>query len=217
MGAPEPPLARSAPDSSLVLWYGGLWPWFDGATALAAFAIAAREDPSARLRIIGGRHPSGGAPDTLDAVLADAAAAGLSDRVESVPWVAHDTLPTLLGEAACALCLAHEGIEHRLAQRTRLLDLLSAGIPFIVTEGDSLGGRAVAAGAATGVPPGDASAAGTALRELLADAALRAARGEAGQRLARELAPEKTLAEAVRWLSSPRTGARTPPSWRRRR
>ena len=62
--------AAGDPATPRVLWYGGLWPWFDGATAVQAFALVAREQPDARLRILGGRHPRGEAPDTLDAVLA---------------------------------------------------------------------------------------------------------------------------------------------------
>ena len=76
------------------------------------------------------------------------------------PWAAPQSLPAILAEASCALCLAHDGIEHRLAQRTRLLDLLSAGVPFVCTQGDSLGARAVEAGAATAVPAGDSGGRG---------------------------------------------------------
>jgi glycosyltransferase involved in cell wall biosynthesis len=202
MGAP-PPCPPRDPSGSLVLWFGGLWPWFDGDTAMRAFASAARDRPSARMRIVGGRHPLGQAPDTLDDVLATAASLGVADRVESLSWQRTDELPALLQEASCALCLAHDGIEHRLAQRTRLLDLLSAGIPIVCTEGDALGGRAVAAGAASAVPAGDADAAAQAISAVLADPAGRRAQAEAGRQLAAELAPENTLADAVRWLAAP--------------
>jgi glycosyltransferase involved in cell wall biosynthesis len=216
MGAPAPQPPAGAPGEPLVLWYGGLWPWFDGETAVEAFALVAQGRLDARLRILGGRHPSGGAPDTLDAVLAAGAAHGLADRIESLPWAAPDDLPALLAQAPCALCLAHDGIEHRLAQRTRLLDLLSAGVPIICTEGDSLGGRAVAAGAATAVPPGDAAAAARALEALLGDPALRRRHSAAGRALAGEMAPERTLADAVAWLSAPSRAARATSGWRRR-
>lgn len=206
MGAPPPGAAGDGPAAPVVLWYGGLWPWFDGDTAVRAFALAAREHPAARLQIVGGRHPRREAPDTLDEVLATATALQVGELVESLPWAAPDAIPGLLAQASCALCLAHEGIEHRLAQRTRMLDLLAAGVPIICTEGDALGGLAAAAGAATTVPAGDAEAAARALAHLLGDAAARRAQADAGRRLAAELAPERTLAEAVSWLAAPVPG-----------
>jgi glycosyltransferase involved in cell wall biosynthesis len=177
MGAPPPHPLSSDPTTPLVLWYGGLWPWFDGATAIQAFALVARDRPDARLRILGGRHPRGEAPDTLDATLAAADDLGVGDAVESLPWASAAALPGLLAQASCALCLAYDGIEHRLAQRTRMLDLLSAGIPIVCTQGDALGACAVEAGAATAIPPGDASAAACALAHLLDNVEARRAQG----------------------------------------
>ncbi len=207
MGAPPAHGPGEQPATPQVLWYGGLWPWFDGATAVRAFALAAGAHPEVRLRILGGRHPRGEAPDTLDAVLALAGALDVAGRVDSLPWASPEALPELIAQASCALCLAHAGIEHELAQRTRMLDLLSAGVPIVCTRGDALGQLAVAAGAATAVPPDDADAAAAALAHVLGDEAVRRSQGEAGRRLAAELAPEQTLAAAVAWLASP-NGAR---------
>jgi glycosyltransferase involved in cell wall biosynthesis len=220
MGAPPAHPPPADPATPLVLWFGGLWPWFDGATAVQAFAQVVREYPAARLRILGGRHPRGEAPDTLDDVLATADSLGVRDRVENLPWVVPDALPGVLAEASCALCLAHGGIEHQLAQRTRLLDLLSAGIPIVCTQGDALGARAVEAGAATAVSPADPDAAARAVGHLLGDVEGRRAQGAAGRQLAAELAPERTLAEAVAWLATPAASTstrRAAPFWRRRR
>ncbi len=220
LGAPPPHSSGVDLSASLVLWYGGLWPWFDGMTAVQAFALVARDHPAARMRILGGRHPHADAPDTLDDVTRTAASLGVSDRVESLPWALPEVVPGLLAEASCALCLAHDGIEHRLAQRTRLLDLLSAGVPIVCTRGDALGTRAVEAGAATAVPPGDFVAAARALGHVLADAETRRSQSDAARRLAAELAPERTLAEAVEWLAAPATSAsrrRVQSRWLRRR
>jgi glycosyltransferase involved in cell wall biosynthesis len=137
----------------------------------------------------------------------------VADRIESLAWTPPAALPELLAEASCALCLAHDGIEHRLAQRTRLLDLLSAGVPIVCTQGDALGARAVEAGAATAIPAGDFEGAARALSALLGDADARRAQTHAGRRLATELAPEQTLAEAVQWLAAPTPSA---SGWRAR-
>ena len=101
MGAPPPSPAGADPAVPTVLWYGGLWPWFDGVTAVGAFADVARQVPTAHLRILGGRHPRGEAPDTLDSVLAAAAALGVADRVESIPVGAPG------GRAPAAGCRSH--------------------------------------------------------------------------------------------------------------
>jgi hypothetical protein len=88
----------------------------------------------------------------------------------------------------------------------------------VCTQGDSLGARAVEAGAATAVPAGDSAAAARALRALLGDPAARHAQAQAGRALAAELAPAHTLADAVAWLAAPRAGllVRAQPPWRRR-
>jgi glycosyltransferase involved in cell wall biosynthesis len=217
MGAPVPRASIGCTPADLVLWYGGLWPWFDGVTAVRSFALVAAERPSARFRILGGRHPGGEAPDTLDEVLAQADELGVRDRVESLPWASPGELPALLAQAACALCLAHDGIEHRLAQRTRLLDLFSAGVPVICTQGDALGTRAATAGAATTVPAGDAVAAARVVRGLLEGDDVRRVQSEAGLRFASELAPGRTLAAAVAWLADPARlrAERASSFWRR--
>ena len=163
--------------------------------------------PAARLRILGGRHPRGEAPDSLDAVLAAATTLWRARSRREPPLGRAARAAGLLAQASCALCLAHDGIEHRLAQRTRLLDLLSAGVPFVCTQGDSLGARAVEAGAATAVPAGDSAPRHARSRALLGDSTARHAQSQAGRALAAELAPARTLADAVAWLAAPQAGS----------
>ena len=135
---------------------------------------------------------------------------------KAFPGRARRTCPGLLAQVSCALCLAHDGIEHRLAQRTRLLDLLSAGVPIVCTQGDALGDLAVRAGAAISVAPGDAAAAARAVARFLGDAGARRSHAEAGRLLAAEMAPERTLAEAVAWLAAPVVSERLKRSTRSR-
>ena len=126
------------------------------------------------------------------------------DRVENLPWVVPEALPGLLAEASCALCLAHGGIEHELAQRTRLLDLLSSGIPIVCTQGDALGARAVEAGAATAVPLAMPA------RRRGQSATCCATRTSGGRRLPRGAGSLQS------WRPSERSLKRS-PGWQRRR
>ena len=167
--SPPTPRAGSSEDRTpTVLWYGGIYPWFDATTAVRGFAQALEISPEARLVIAGGAHPRDHAPTgELERARAEARVLGIGDRVREVPWVPYDARATLYEEADCAICLQHAGVEAELAHRTRLLDLIWGRLPFVCSEGDHVGQMAVEAGGALSVPIGDATAVATALVALL--------------------------------------------------
>ena len=195
-------------EAPLVLWYGGVYPWFDCATAVRGFARALQHHPDAWFVIVGGRHPRAHAPDArLLEALAAARELGIDERVVEAPWGPYDERIAWYAEADCAICLHHSGLETELSHRTRLVDLLWGRVPVVSSAGDVVGERAAAAGAGISVPIGDAEAAGDALIALLGDPAMRAAARVAAGRLADELAWPLVLEPFVRWLGNPRVAA----------
>lgn len=195
-------------DAPLVLWYGGVYPWFDCATAVRGFARALQHHPDAWFVIVGGRHPRAHAPDArLLQALAAARELGIDERVVEAPWGPYEERIAWYAEADCAICLHHSGLETELSHRTRLVDLLWGRVPVVSSAGDVVGERAAAAGAGISVPIGDAEAAGDALIALLGDAAMRAAARVAAGRLADELAWPLVLEPFVRWLDHPHVAA----------
>jgi glycosyltransferase involved in cell wall biosynthesis len=191
-------------DAALVLWYGGVYPWFDCATAVRAFAQALRRVPNAWFVIVGGRHPRAHAPDArLVEALVVAQELGIADRVVEAPWGPYDERIAWYAEADCAICLHHRGLETELSHRTRLVDLLWGGVPLVASAGDVVGDRAAAAGAGISVPIGDADAAGQALLVLLGSAERRDACRLAAAGLATELRWPRVLEPLVRWLEHP--------------
>ncbi len=99
-------------DAALVLWYGGVYPWFDCATAVRGFARALQEVPDAWFVIVGGRHPRAHAPDAqLLEALAAARDLGIAERVVEAPWGPYDERVAWYAEADCAICLHHPGLE----------------------------------------------------------------------------------------------------------
>jgi glycosyltransferase involved in cell wall biosynthesis len=204
-------------DAALVLWYGGVYPWFDCATAVRGFARALEQIPNAWFVIVGGRHPRAHAPDArLLEALAAAQELGIADRVVEAPWGPYDQRIAWYAEADCAICLHHRGLETELSHRTRLVDLLWGRVPVVSSAGDVVGERAAAAGAGRSVPIGDAQAAGDALIELLGSPERRAACRSAAAGLAAELAWPRVLEPLVRWLDDPHVAADriTTSSWR---
>jgi glycosyltransferase involved in cell wall biosynthesis len=195
-------------DAALVLWYGGVYPWFDCATAVRGFARALERVPNAWFVIVGGRHPRAHAPDArLLEALAAASELGIADRVVEAPWAPYDERIAWYAEADCAICLHHPGLETELSHRTRLVDLLWGRVPLVSSAGDVVGERAAAAGAGISVPIGDAEAAGDALIELLGSPERRETFRVAAAGLAAELAWPRVLAPLARWLESPRVAA----------
>jgi glycosyltransferase involved in cell wall biosynthesis len=195
-------------DAPLAVWFGGLYPWLDGVTAVQGFGRAAEAVPGARLAIVGASHPCApGDATELDRTRQAIAELGLGERVIEAPWQPYEERLAWYAEADCAVCLSKPGIELELAHRTRLVDLIWGRVPIVSTAGDEVGDRAAAAGAGDAVQPGDATAAGAALARFLSDPEARAQAHEAAGTQARELAWPRVLAPLIDWLRDPHVAA----------
>jgi len=128
------------PNDWIVLWGGGLWEWLDPLTALRAVRRLADEGYDIRIVFPGTRHPNPIVPDmpmrTRTLALADEL--GLTGRYAFFgDWVPYEDWPAVLLEADIGLSLHPDTVEARLAFRSRVLDYVWAGLPMVVTCGDS--------------------------------------------------------------------------------
>jgi glycosyltransferase involved in cell wall biosynthesis len=144
---------------------------------LEAMARGPRTD---RLRLIG-RFTDGSEPDFL----ARAAALGLADRIERLPWLPHPEAMARLAEGDIALVLFQPGEEnHRLALPHKLFDAMQAGLPVIAPGfAGEVAGIVAGAGCGLLVDSADPGAIAAAI-EALRDPDRRAALGAAGRRAA---------------------------------
>jgi len=203
----------------LVLFFGGVYDWYD--PDLLLDVLPALLDRHPRLRLVFSRNPSlETTPQAaLGRVLERAGAAGWLDRhVFCVPWFPYDQRFRVLGDADVAACLHGPSLETELSLRTRILDFMNAGLPVVATEGgegerllqESRGGCLV--------PAGDRAALTRVLDSLLADPVRRAELGSSGRDWVRRQRPwERTLAALLRFCGAPRrrdqaTGSR-PGFW----
>jgi glycosyltransferase involved in cell wall biosynthesis len=153
----------------VVLWWGGVWPWLDLDTLLAARANLAGMHVSVVV-------PTAARPGAGVAVLDRAGlAARMAGHGLAPPqvvaldeWVPYADRHRILNRSAVLAVLHHPGPEAELSFRTRALDGLWAGAPLLLTAGGEVARRAAAEDWGAVVPPNDPEAAATALRGLLA-------------------------------------------------
>ena len=185
--APPPPSGgtlRAAhpaigPDDPVLVWGGGVYNWFDPLSLVRAVHQLSARRADLRLVFLGLRHPNPGIPEMRMATsLRDLAAElGLTDRhvffIEG--WVPYDQRGAYLADADLAVSTHLAHVETRFSFRTRVLDYLWAGLPMVLTEGDTLSEDVATAGLGRTVPPGDPAAIAAAIDDLLAEPPDRAA------------------------------------------
>jgi glycosyltransferase involved in cell wall biosynthesis len=218
-GLPDSPPARGpalrgivegfGDDARIVIWNGGVWDWFDPTTAVRGFAAAFREDSRLRLVFLGVRHPNPtiGEPAGVAALRREVEALGIGAAVLIREWTPYAERGAYLSDADLAISLHRDGIESRLAARTRLVDCIWAGLPTVCTSGDSIGDELASRGLAISVSPGDVAAVATAIHALSVPADRPEARAEQFARMRATLRWEVACAPLARFLRRPRRAA----------
>jgi hypothetical protein len=189
-----------AADDQVLLWAGGVWRWLDPLTPIRALERLRAERPSVHLVFLGTARPSldpGDVPAGHAEAVRFAGERGLDDRVHFNPgWVPYEERGSYLLEADIGVCAHHDHLEARYSFRTRVLDHFWAGLPSVVSSGDSIGDLVERRGLGRAVPPGDEEGFAAALAELLDDGELR---GAVSARV-RQLAPALRWSECARPL-----------------
>ena len=155
---------------SVILWWGGVWPWLDLDTLLAARARLG----SAAISVVvpTANRPGGGrAHMTTDDLGAAATRHGLQ-KPAVVPlesWIPYADRHRILNRASVLAVLHRPGMESDLSFRTRALDGVWAAVPLLLSEGGAAADIANSKGWGAVVPTGDAKLAAAALDLLLGD------------------------------------------------
>ena len=173
----QEPVVRSRPITNLlrgrsvrkVLWFGGVYPWFDLRNLIDAVAIANQELPTA-LVIVGAKNPFTQHPDFLEKareIEEYAARPEHQGLVLMQDWVHFDERADWYLDADLVVVVNKPGDENEVAWRTRLVDFTWANIPILTNGGDPLGEDLIAAGAAARFPSLDAPAMARTMVSLL--------------------------------------------------
>lgn len=203
----------------VVLFFGGVYDWYDPGALLDV--LPALLDRHPKLRLVFSRNPNlETTPQAaLGRVLERARDTGWLDRqVFCVSWFPYAERFRHLGDADLAVCLHAPSLETELSLRTRILDFLNAGLPVVSTEGGEGGRLLEESGGGWLVPAGDRGALRDALDSLLSDPARRAEMGQRGREWVRGQRPwDRTLAPLLRFCAAPserREGTGSRSGWR---
>ncbi len=138
-------------DDFVLLWFGGLYPWFKIDTLLAAVG---RVGPRNRLKlvIVGGRNPFNPNPDFARQYTAAVSYAQDHDLIDSsvffVDWVDYGTRAEWYRHADAVISLNTPGDENALSWRTRVIDYVWGELLVLTTGGDPLSELLINRGAA---------------------------------------------------------------------
>ncbi|KKL53546.1 hypothetical protein LCGC14_2274350, partial [marine sediment metagenome] len=147
-------------DDKIILWFSGIYPWFDALTLIEAMPTVLEGEPRAKLVILGGVHPHGHAPDgEYKRTIERADELGLLSRsVLLVDWQPYETRANWYLESDIAVVTHKPSLETELSHRTRVIDFMWAGLPTITSQGDTVGEMLENRGCGLTVPTGDKDA-----------------------------------------------------------
>jgi glycosyltransferase involved in cell wall biosynthesis len=192
----------------VLLWGGGLWDWLDPLTLLRALKTVVAHRPNVRALFPGTRHPN----PLVASMGMHQRALALAGELELLgryaffgDWVPQADWPNYLAEADVGVSLHFDSLETHLAFRTRVLDYIGAGLPMLVTAGESAGDMAVTLGLGVAVPPVDDQAVAKAILRLLDEPA--GSRAAAFARARAELSWERVAAPLLNFCEVPRRAA----------
>lgn len=192
------------------LWGGGIWSWFDIPTLIGAFSRLARRGHPAVLYFLTNSNPSG--LNSQDVPVRDAIRCAENAGILGTSVFFHQgtvsptELPGYLAGCRAGILSNPRRLESLASWRTRLLDLLWAGKPAIISGTDPLSERMAECGAAFQVEAGD--------QEGLADAIERMCGDQVGW--SSSCARSSELGGRLKWdttLAGPRARWTNPSHW----
>jgi GT2 family glycosyltransferase/glycosyltransferase involved in cell wall biosynthesis len=198
-------------EDKLLLWSGGLYNWFDPETLILAVAQLSKKHDNIRLFFQGTKHPHPGVPEM--AVVREsrqlAARLGVLDRSVffNESWVDYADRQNYLIEADAGVSTHFSHIETTFSFRTRILDYLWAGLPMVVTEGDSFAELVAAEGLGLVVPQKDVDALASALESTLFDEEFITRTRSNVARVRERFRWERTLEALVEFIDDPHHAA----------
>ncbi len=196
-------------ESRILLWGGGIYSWFDPLALIRAVHSLAKRRPQTKLVFLGTRHPGVEPMGIVKASIELARELGAFGEsvIFNDDWVPYEERGSFLVEANAGVSTHHAHVETEFSFRTRILDYLWAGLPMVVTAGDTFADLIDKERLGIVVPAGDQGALEAALERVLYDEPFAKAASGRVAVVRDEFLWERTLAPLRRIANEPRRAA----------
>jgi glycosyltransferase involved in cell wall biosynthesis len=145
-------------DDFILLWFGGLYPWFDITKILDT--LKSNKSKNIKFVIVGGNNPQNQHPDfikhyhnTVDYIKSN----DLEAQTILIDWVDYATRRKYYEYADVIISMNNESKENVYSWRTRVMDYVGSKTPLITNGGDPLSDELIMVGAAFKINDGDES------------------------------------------------------------
>ena len=127
-----------------LVWYGGIYPWFDMGPIVEAAKLIKKEIPEFKMIIAGAKNPYTDNKDFLEHYnMSMRKIAEISSFTEIIGHTSYSDRFKVYSKGSTIITLNKEGLENNLAWRTRLADYIASRQPIITNGGDPLGELAI--------------------------------------------------------------------------
>lgn len=175
----------SRPKNPSLLWYGAIYPWFDMEPLVKAAKLIKAEHPNFKLIVAGARNPYTSNTTFIEHYEKSIGQlATISDFTEFIGHTPYHERFKIYSKGSAIITLNKEGLENKLAWRTRLADYIAAKVPILTNGGDPLGEECIDAGVAIRI------------EDMASPEAIKRAFQKS---LRMELAPNNKLLEEMTW------------------
>lgn len=190
-------------DAFVLLWSGGYNFWTDPDFLFEFTEGALAADPRIHYVSTGGAI-EGYNNETYDRFRAKVEASSYRDRYHLLGWVAAEELPAIYREADLGLNIDEVNYETFFGARTRLNNLMAAGLPVMTTYGSEISQMIDEAECGVVCPPGDVAALVEGVLSLVRSPEERDWLAQRAQAFAREeFSPEKLVKPLRQWARNP--------------
>ncbi len=197
---------RVNPTDKVLIWAGGIWNWLDPLTLIRAMAKITARRQDVKLFFLSGQRSSPGGPLMdmhLQAVALSKSLSLYNKTIFFHRWVPYDERENYFLEADIGVCCHFDHLETRFSFRTRHLDYIWAGLPMVVSAGDTMADLIEREGLGLTVVPGNVEGLTNAILRLVEEPDAKAGRRENFERVRQRFTWDEVTQPLQRFCKSP--------------